>query len=77
MYKMEFNDRINHGYCCDNYIYNCREVKQVPVFEAYDKTAKLGIMYAGTAEYSDLLFSSKYQRLLVKNLLNSSKTVAK
>ena len=59
MYKIAFDDRINYEYYCDNCIYNRGEARQIPVFEAYDMTAKLGMMYAGIAEYSNLLFSSK------------------
>ncbi len=57
--KMTFNNKINCEYCCDNCIYNYREAGQVPMFEAYDVIAKLGIMYASTAKYSNRLLNSK------------------
>ncbi len=68
MYKMLFDDTINCKYCCNNYIYNRGEVGELPVFEAYNVTAKLGVIYAGIPEYSDLLLSSNHQRLLARNL---------
>lgn len=58
-------------------MYNHGEAGQVPVFEAYNVTAKLGMMYAGTAEYSDLLLSSERQKLLARNPLRGPKTAAK
>lgn len=67
MYKMTFDDKIDRENCCNNCIYNRREAGQVPVFEAYNVTAKLGIMYAGTTEYSDLLLSGERQRLFAGN----------
>ncbi len=39
-------------------------------------TAKLGMMYADTAEYSDLLFSSECQRLLAGNPPRGPRTAA-
>ncbi len=77
MCKMAFDDRINCEYYSDNYMYNHGEAGQVPVFKAYDVTAKLSMMYAGTVEYSDLLFSSKHQRLLAENPLRGPRIVAK
>ena len=40
-------------------------------------TAKLGMMYAGTTEYFNLLFSYKRQRLLARNPLREPKIAAK
>ena len=37
-------------------------------FESYDVTAKLGKIYVGIAEYSNLLLSSERQILLAENL---------
>ena len=45
MYKIAFDDRIICQNCYDNCMYNCGEAGQVPVFKAYDVTAKLGIIY--------------------------------
>ncbi len=77
MYKIAFDNRIDHEYCSDNCIYNCEEAGQIPVFEAYDVTAKLGMMYAGTAKYSNHLFSSKRQRLLAGNPPRGPRIAAK
>lgn len=52
---LAFDNRIDCENCCDNYIYNYREVEQIPVFEAYNMTAKLDMMYKGVTEYSNLL----------------------
>ena len=37
------------------------------MFEAYNVTIRLGIMYINKAEYSDLLFFSKCKRIFIKN----------
>ncbi len=74
--KITLDDRINREYCCDNYIYNHGEAGQIPVFETYNVTTKLGMIYMSIVEYSDLLFSSKRQRLLTGNPLRGSRTVA-
>ncbi len=65
--KQAFDDRLDREYYCDNYMYNSVEARQVPDFEAYDVTAKLGMMYAHTMEYSDLLLSNECKRLLAAN----------
>lgn len=77
IYKMVFNDRIDCKYYCNNCIYNHEEVGQVPMFEAYNITAKLSMIYMDIAKYFDLLLSHKRQRLLTKYLLKCPKTVAK
>lgn len=74
MYKMAFDDRIDHENCCDNCVYNHGEVKQIPVFEIYDVTAKLGMIYASITEYSDLLLLGKCQKLLAGNPAKGLKT---
>lgn len=76
IYKIVFDDKINYEYYCDNCIYNRGEVGLVPIFKAYNMNAKLGIMYANTAEYSNLLFFSKRQKLLVQNPLRGPKIAA-
>ena len=73
IYKIAFNDRIDCEYYYDNYIYNRGKARQVPVFEAYNVIAKLGIIYTDIAKYSDLLLSSKRQRSLARNLPKSPK----
>lgn len=73
MCKIAFDDKIDHKYCCNNCIYNYKEAGQVPVFKVYNAIAKLNMMYAGIVEYSDLLFSSKCQRLLARNPLRAQK----
>lgn len=54
IYMMAFDDGIDCENCYKNYIYYRKETGQVPVFEAYNMTGKLDIIYAGTTEYSDL-----------------------
>ena len=34
IYKMAFDNRIDHEYYCDNYIYNHEKTGQISVFEA-------------------------------------------
>lgn len=59
IYKIVFDDKIDCEYYYDNCIYNCEEIGQIPVFEVYDITAKLGMMYIGIVKYFNLLLSSK------------------
>lgn len=77
MCKMAFDDRIDWENCYDNCMYNRGEAGQVPVFEVYNVTAKLRMMYAGTTEYTDLLLSGERQRLFAENLPGGPKTAAK
>lgn len=69
MCKMTFDDRIDREYYCDNCIYNCAEASQVPDFETNNVTAKLGMIYVRTTEYSNLLLFSEQQMLLATNLI--------
>ncbi len=71
MCKIAFDDRINREYYCDNCIYNRGEADQILVFKTYNVIAKLGMIYAGTAEYSDLQLSSERQKLLARNPLEA------
>ncbi len=59
IYKIALNNGINCKYYCNNYIYNRAEAGQVPVFKAYNVIAKLGMIYLGIAEYSNVLLSSE------------------
>lgn len=77
MCKMAFDDKIDCEYCYDNYIYNRGEARQVQVFDVYDLTTKLGIIYVSLAEYSNLLISNKPQRLLAGNPPRDPRKVAK
>lgn len=52
--KIAFHNRIDHKDCYDNYMYNSIEVWQVPNFEVYNITAKLGMIYVRIKKYSDL-----------------------
>lgn len=74
---MAFDDRINCKNFYDNYIYNREEAKQVLVFEAYNITAKLGIIYTSTTKYFNLQFSDKRQRLLTENFPKELKIATK
>lgn len=74
---MIFDNKINHEYCYDNYIYNRRKSEQISVFGTYDITAKLGIMYPYIPKYSDLLFLSEHQKLLARNSSRGPKIAAK
>lgn len=73
--KKAFDDRVDREYCCDNCMYNSVEAGQVPDFEAYNVTAKLGMMYVRTIEYSDLLLSNERERLLATNPRGPQTTV--
>lgn len=75
--KIAFDNKIDYENYCDNCIYNRREIKQVSVFEAYNITAKLSIIYTGTTEYFSLLLLNKCQRLLIGNLPRRLKVAAK
>lgn len=44
---MAFDNRIDNENYCDNCIYNHRETVQVPMFETYNITGKLDMMYIG------------------------------
>lgn len=48
IYKMVFDNKIDCKNCYDNYMYNNGNAGQVLVFEAYDITAKLDMIYANT-----------------------------
>lgn len=74
---MAFDDRIDYENYCDNCMYNCGKAGQIPVFEAYNVIAKLGMMYDGITEYSNLLLSGERQRLLAKNPPRRPKIAAK
>lgn len=74
---MAFNNRMNCKYCYNNYIYNYAKVGQIPDFEAYNITAKLGMIYNSIIKYSDLLLSSEHKGLLAANPIKSSQTIAK
>lgn len=67
MCKIAFDDKMDREYCCDNCMYNRVKAGQVPNFEGYDITAKLGMMYARSIKYYDLLLFSERQGLLVAN----------
>lgn len=54
IYKITFDDRIDYEYCCDNYIYNCRKTRKIPIFDTYNLIAKFGIIYIGIVEYFNL-----------------------
>lgn len=56
---MAFNNRIDYKNCCNNCIYNCREIGQIPVFKAYNIIAKLGMKYIETTKYFNLLLLDK------------------
>lgn len=58
--------RISCGYYCNNCIYNCERMGQIPVFKTYNMTARSGIIYAGIIKYVNLLFSSKHKKLFSK-----------
>lgn len=60
MCKMIFDDKMNCKHWYDNYIYNYIEAGQVSNFKNYDVSAKLGMIYARTIKYSDLLFFSDH-----------------
>ena len=65
--KKIFDNRIDCEYGYDNCMYNSIEVVQVSDFEVYNITAKLGMIYVYTMEYSDLFLSNECKRLLPAN----------
>lgn len=73
--KKAFDDRMNCEYCCNNYMYNSVEARQVPDFEAYNITAKLGIIYVCKIEYFNFLLSNECERLLTINPKGPQTTV--
>lgn len=56
MCKMVFDDKIDRKYYCDNCMYNSIKIGQILNFEAYNVTAKLGIIYA-CRKKTTLIFS--------------------
>ena len=70
--KMAFNNRLERENFCDNCIYKRAKAKQVPKFDGYDITARLGMMYKYTIEYSNFLFSRERERLLAANPTRTS-----
>ena len=77
IYEIEFDNRIDYENYYDNGIYNCGKIRQVPIFEAYDVTAKLGMIYADIMEYSNLLLSGERPRLFAENRPREPKKAAK
>lgn len=56
---------------------NYTKEKQLPKFDCYDISAKLGMMYKYIIKFSNLLLSRKRDKLLAANLIKSSKTIIK
>lgn len=52
-------------------MYKYVEVKQVPEFDNYNIIISLGIIYKYIIEYSNLLLSSKHNRLLAANSIKN------
>lgn len=72
---MTFDDKMSCGYCYDNCIYNYIEAGQVPDFQEYNISAKLGMIYICKIKYSNLLFFSGCQILLIANLIRDLQTI--
>lgn len=66
IYKRVFDNKMNYEYYCNNYIYNIVEIRQVLDFEIYNIIVKLSIMYIYIIEYSNILLSNKYEKLLLQ-----------
>lgn len=77
MCKIAFDHRLKRDNYYDNCMYSNAELEQVLKFNGYNITARLGIIYEYTIEYSNLLFSSKRDRLLTANLIKNPKTTNK
>ena len=77
IYKRAFDGGIDCENCSNNSMYNCGEAGPVLMFKAYDVTAKLGMIYTGRTEYSNLLLSDERQRLFAQNPLIRLKITAK
>lgn len=70
---MAFNNRLKADNCCENYIFKKKQVKQVLELNSYNITTKLGMMYNYINKYSNLLLSSKRDRLLITNPTRNSR----
>lgn len=70
---MIFNNWLERDNCYNNYMYKNVEMEQVPEFDGYNIPTRLYMIYKYTIEYSNLLFSSKCDRLLVANLTKNPK----
>ena len=73
MCKMVFDDKLKRDNGCDNCIYKNAEERQMLGFDGYNIMARLSIIYEHTIEYSNLLLSSKRDRLLAVNLIRNSR----
>lgn len=62
---------MNYECYYENFMYNYIQISQVPGFEVYNITVKLGMLYAYIIKYFNLLFFSEYQRFLIANLTKS------
>ena len=76
IFKIVSDNKIYCENCYNNCMYNCEKTRQVLVFNTYDVTTRLDIMYIGIIEYSNILFLSKCQRLLIGNPPRETRTVA-
>ena len=74
---MAFNNGLEYNNCYDNYIYKNTKIRQVPEFDGYNITVRLNIIYIYTIKYSNLLFSSKRDRLLTANLIKNPRITVK
>ncbi|WP_375449376.1 hypothetical protein [uncultured Nostoc sp.] len=75
MCKQAFKIRPDISNCCDNCVYNSVDAGQIPAFELHDVTAKMGMRYEKTLEYSELQLSVERQRLLAPNLPKNPRTM--
>lgn len=68
MYKKIFDDKIDCVYGYGNYIYNYWKIEQISIFEIYNLTVRLRIIYGYIVEYFDLLFLMNIKDYLLKIL---------
>ena len=68
-----FDNKLEYNNYYENCIYKKVEIKQVPKFDSYNITTMLGMIYKHIVKYSNLLLSSKRDRLFPANLIKIPK----
>lgn len=73
MFYMQNNFKVRPNIidCYNNYIYLQIDAGQLPISKLYNRTAKIEIRYEKTLVYFENILATKYQHLLVLNLLKN------
>lgn len=77
MCKIAFDNQLNYDSCCDNCIFKDVKVEQVPKFNIYDLTLRMGIIYKHIIEYANLLLFTICNRLFAATLARNLRTIVK